>query len=505
MRRILAIFLCICLMFALIGCNQNSSPRPTGGGLDEPLQTQPTEEEEKQILPASLVYDPEDSMNPLQSKGYVNRVLFSLIYQGLFTVDSNYEARPMLCRSYIVSEDLKTYTFYLEQAFFSDGSAVTAEDVVASLNAALTSPWYGGRLQHVKTISSYGEAVVIELNTAIAEFPILLDIPVLKADQVAADAPIGSGPYRFLDGQLKRQAAWWCDAQIPIESDTIGLVAYESAAQIRDAFEFQGVSLVCSDPTGNDRVDYHSDYELWSCENGLFLYMAVNEKSKLFADDTLRQALTHAIDRDSLVSDHYWGFAQEASLPASPSSPWYNSFLAEKYAYAPEKFREAVETAGCAGAEVKLLLNAADQTRLKVGKAIAKMLEEGGLKVTIVEATTETFQTLLKKGDYDLYLAQTRLPRNMDISPFFGKDTSLNFGGLADPSAYAISLEALADPANFYTLHELVMDSGWLCPILFQSNALYVQRGSLTNFSPARDTIFYYHRNLTLQDALNAQ
>lgn len=505
MKRLFAIFLCLCLMLSFAGCNQNPSPRPTGGGLDESLQTQPTKPQEEQLLPASLVYDPKDSMNPLQSKGYVNRTLFSLIYQGLFTVDANYEARPMLCRSYNLSADLKTYTFYLEQAFFSDGSAVTAEDVVASLNAALISPWYGGRLQHVKSISSYGDAVVVELNTAMAQFPLLLDIPILKADQVSAEEPIGSGPYRLSEGQLKRQAAWWCDAQVPIDNDTIGLVAYESAAQIRDAFEFQGVSLVCTDPTGTDRVDYHSDYELWSCENGLFLYMAVNEKSKIFADDALRQALTHAIDRDSLISRYYWGFAQTASLPASPASPWYNAFLAEKYSHAPDAFQQAVETAGCTGAEVKLLLNAADQTRLKVGKSIAKMLEEGGLKVTIVEATTETFQTLLKKGDYDLYLAQTRLPRNMDISAFFGKDTSLNYGGLADPSAYAISLEALSDPANFYTLHELVMEGGWLCPILFQSSALYVQRGSLTNFAPARDTIFYYHLNRTLQDALNAQ
>jgi hypothetical protein len=91
----------------------------------------------------------------------------------------------------------------------------------------------------------------------------------------------------------------------------------------------------------------------------------------------------------------------------------------------------------------------------------------------------------------------------MDLSAFFGTDTSLNYGGLADPSAYAITIEALADQANFYTLHELIMEDGLICPILFQSYALYVQRGDLSGFSPARDAIFYYDLGRTMQDALN--
>lgn len=505
MRRVISLFLCLCLTLCLFGCGGNDSTQPTGGGLDTELETEPTQSLQEEVLPAVLVYDPDDSMNPLLSTGYVNRVLFSLIYQGLFTVNADYQVSPMLCRSYNVSADWKTYTFYLSDALFSDGDAVTAEDVVASLTAAMDSAWYSGRLQHVKSVSSYGEAVVVELNSAMQNFPILLDIPVLKAEEVGSERPLGSGPYRLAGDQMKRQAAWWCDAQIPVSSDSIDLLAYESPAQIRDAFEFQGVSLVCADPTGTNRVDYHSDYELWECESGLFLYLACNEDSKIFSDDALRRALTYAIDRELLADEFYWGFAMAASVPASPASPWYNTYLAAKYAYAPESFQSAVETAGCTGAQITLLVNAGDQTRVKVGKAIAQMLEKGGLTVTVEEATADTFVTLLEKGDYDLYLAQTRLPRNMDISAFFGQDTALNYGGLSDPSAYAISLETLSDPANFYTLHEMVMENGWLCPILFQSYALYVQRGSLDDFAPARDAVFYYDLGRTMEEALGGE
>ena len=90
----------------------------------------------------------------------------------------------------------------------------------------------------------------------------------------------------------------------------------------------------------------------------------------------------------------------------------------------------------------------------------------------------------------------------MDISAFLGTNTSLNYGGLADPSLYALSLEALANAGNYYKLHELVMEEGQLCPILFQNNAIYTQRGAFPELSPARDNIFFYNLGRTLADAL---
>lgn len=502
MKRLFSLLLIFSLVFGLLGCNQNGPQRPIGGGLDSG-ETTPTDPDEDTAKAVTLVYDPLDSMNPFLSGGYTNRALFSLIYQGLFTIDDDYQPHPMLCHSYNVSADRKTYTFYLSQALFSDGTPITPADVTASLTAAQSSAWYGGRMLHVTSIRSYGDAVVVELDTPMENFPLLLDIPIVKATEIKADAPLGTGPYRLAEGQLKRQSAWWCEATLPVNTDTISLLAFESAAQIRDAFEFSGVSLVCTDPAGLDYVDYHNDYELWSCENGLFLYLVCNENSEVIKKSPIRTALSYAIDRETLVNTYYDGFAAAASLPASPASPWYNQALANKYSYNPEKFKQAVEEANLDGITLRFLVNTSDPLRLRIANAIATALRSYGLDIFIVEATNDTFVSLLNKGEYDFYLAQTRLPKNMDLSAFFGTDTSLNYGGLADPSAYAITMEALADQANFYTLHELIMEEGLICPILFQSYALYVQRGALSGFSPARDAIFYYDLGRTMLDALN--
>lgn len=84
-----------------------------------------------------LVYYPQLSLNPLKSDNYVNKMVLSLVHMGLFGVDKNYEAVPLLCGSYAVSEDLMTYYFYLAPgATFSDGTAVTMNDVYASYQVA---------------------------------------------------------------------------------------------------------------------------------------------------------------------------------------------------------------------------------------------------------------------------------------------------------------------------------------------------------------------------------
>ena len=501
MKRFFAILLCALL---LAGCSTEKAPYiPTGDALQQGDETAaPTVPDTDEAQQISLAYYPDRSMNPYQATDPTNRALFSLIYQGLFTVNRNYAVRPILCDTYNVSSDMKTYTFYLANAFFSDGTAVTAADVVASLKASMGSTWYGNRLQHVTSVTGYGNAVVIELDTPMENLPILLDIPIVKASEVSAAHPLGTGPYHLVGSRLRRQAGWWCSAELPVSVDEIPLVTAESTAKIRDAFEFGQIHFVCTDPSKVDYADFRSDYELWDSENGSFLYLVCNEKSKIFSNDAVRTALTHAIDRVALADSYYHGFARSATLPASPQSPYYSSSLAAKYAYDPQKFQDAVSGAGLTGSSVTLLLCSDDPIRLRAGQSIAKMLEAGGLEVTITESTSEKFVENLRWSNYDLYLGQTKLSANMDLSAFYGTNTALNYGGLSNPSLYALSLEALANSGNYYNLHELVMEDAYLCPILFQNYAVYVSRGSATGLTPARETIFYYDLGRTLKDAL---
>ena len=514
MRKSLSLLLAAVMILSLFsGCGKEDEPYvPTGNALvmedDSTVATLPPQEEDPQDL--TLVYYPDRSMNPLNSGDFTNRTLFSLLYQGLFSVDRNYNVEPVLCKNYRVSPDMMTYTFYLEYATFSDGTLVSEEDVIATLQAALESKYYEGRFNHVRSVEA-GEAggIVISLDTPYENLPILLDVPILKATQLEEEMPLGTGPYVFEQGtggaRLRRRTNWWCDANLVTNAQAILLMEAESPAQIRDEFEFGEVDLVCTNPASDTYADYRSDFELWDCESGTFLYLGCNLDSPVFSDATVRAALTYAIDRDTIVNSFYRGYGRSATLPASPQSPYYSTSLADDYAYDGVKFVEALAAAGKKDSSVILLVNKDDSLRLRVARKIAQMLTDCGLVVEMKELGTSACKEALIYRTYDLYLGQTRLSANMDLSPFLYTWGELSYGHMDDTSLYALCLEALANSGNYYNLHQKVMDDGRLCPILFCGYAVYATRGMVTELTPSRENVFYYSLGKTMEDALIQQ
>ena len=497
MKRLLALLAVLCL---LTGCTAPGAYIPTGGGLfdgdDTPADTQPDT-----IPEVALICNANSSFHPYKATDRNNRSLLPLIYQGLFAVDEAYRVYPILCKSYQVSADMRTYTFYLENATFSDGQPLTARDVVASLRAAREEGFYTGRFTHIKSVDAAEDgAVVIKLNTPYENLPLLLDIPIVQASRISDSVPIGTGPYVLEQSSggkyLRRQAAWWCSsASLPVYDSMITLHHGESTAQIWDLFKFSDLSMVCTDTF----VDFRGDYELWESENGLFLYLSCNTKSKVFSNKDIRSALTYAVDRDALTKKYFYGFAHSATLPASPASPYYSTVLAEKFGYQAEKFAQAVAAAQLEDNNVVLLVNSSDLLRVRIARDIAKMLQDGGLAVTLTAVTGQDYENKLSWGEFDLLLGQTKLSANMDLSAFFEEKGALNYGNLSDVASYALALEALANSGNYQSLHKQVMEDGRLCPILFESYAIYGRRGQFAGLAPARDNIFFYTLGKTME------
>ena len=190
-----------------------------------------------------------------------------------------------------------------------------------------------------------------------------------------------------------------------------------------------------------------------------------------------------------------------ATLPASPTSPYYSESLAEKYKYDPMKFVDMVSQLPRPKDPLVLLVNSDDSLRLKAGRAIADMLTEGGLPTITKELPTVDYNKVFNAGTYDMYLGQTRLSPNMDLTPFYHPWGNLSFGGLSDNTLYAMCKDALENRGNYYNLHQASVEDGRVVPSLFGNYAVYPTRGLLTELTPARDNIFRYSLGRTMADA----
>ena len=154
------------------------------------------------------------------------------------------------------------------------------------------------------------------------------------------------------------------------------------------------------------------------------------------------------------------------------------------------------------GKTVRMLVNSDDSLRIRVAQAVADMLEECGLYVELVKFGEDYMYVLEGRSYYspetqdneyyDLYIGQTKLSPNMDLTPFFYEYGSLTAGGIADTATYALCSEALANSGNYYNVHERVLEQGYICPLLFRSYSVYATRRLLPGLTPSRDNVFYY-------------
>ncbi len=469
-------------------------------------------EEDTQDL--TLAYYPDRSMNPLYGSDYTNRVVMSLIYQGLFAVDANNNTTPILCSRYHVTPDNRTWTIYLEpNATFSDGTRVTVQDVVATYEQARQNVYYKGRFTHIARVElSSDGGVDFFLDTPYQNLALLLDIPIVKASEVTADNPLGTGPYSLEDGvggkRLQRVVNWWCgNTKLAATDSSIALVEAKSPAQLRDQFEFSDVSLVCTNPQTDSYAEYRCDYELWEIDNGYMMYVGCNVTwSNFFDDGTLRTFLTYGIDRETLVEENYKGLALPATLAASPMSPYYSESLAKNYGYDEMRFVDAVAKYRVPTNEkgipktLKLLVNSDDSARLRCARNIAATLTELGLVCETVERETSTYEAMMSAGNFDIYLGITKLPATMDLSEFYRPWGDMSWGGLNNETIYNMVNQSLADRGNYYNLHKLVADDGRIIPVMFGYYAIYAKRGLLSDLTPARDNVFYYSLGKTMED-----
>lgn len=522
MKRIIAlvmVFVTLCSLLPGCGKNKEEAYVPTGDALvmegDDPNDFIITEEEEQTL---TLAYESGRSLNPLIGISITNRVLMSLIYQGLFAVDSKNNPTPILCSAWQVSADNMVYTFYLEdKARFSDGSRVTVDDVLATYEFARTDGYYEGRFTHVARITPTedGTGVQFFLNFPYEMFPMLLDVPILKASEVNADFPLGTGPYIFSENvggtYLIKNFEWWAGQEIAATADSIGLVEVTDQTQVRDEFQFGDVGLAIANPMSDSYAEYRCDYELWDVDSGMFLYLGVNVTySDYFKDDgSLRHALTYALDRQGIIDRYYRGLAHPATLAVSPGSPYYIDSLATRYEYDPMKFIDSI--AGWAPPAKKkgeegerkliLLVNSDDSARLKTARHIAATLTELGVPCGTMEygaTTNPTYEVVLRANNWDLYLGQTKLSPNYDLTEFFRGWGELSWGAIDNKDVYGYVQDSLENSGSYYNLLKDVAERAYIIPVLFGYYTVYAERGLFNNLSPARDNVFYYSLGKTM-------
>lgn len=157
-------------------------------------------------------------LDPIWTTSYSTRTHGYLVYDTLFGLDENFEVKPQMVDTYKVSDDGMAYRFTLRDGLkWHDGSAVTAEDCVASLKR-----WGARDSMGQKLLAATGQLEVVNDKTfklTLKEpFGLVLEslakvssnVPfMMKKAQAMTDPDkqvtevIGSGPFKFVKDKFR--------------------------------------------------------------------------------------------------------------------------------------------------------------------------------------------------------------------------------------------------------------------------------------------------------------
>ncbi len=135
-------------------------------------------------------------------------------------------------------------------------------------------------------------------------------------------------------------------------------------------------------------------------------YLAINVTKRPFDNVLVRQALNHALNRDSYINAVYLNHAQIAHTPLPPAS-WGHNDQVQKYDYNIDKAKALLKKAGLtSGFETDLWILPVSRPYIPSSRRLGEMMQRDlakvGIRVNLVTYDWGTYLDKLSKGEHVL-------------------------------------------------------------------------------------------------------
>jgi len=360
----------------------------------------------------------------------IDEVVYANIFEGLTRFGSDGSVQPALAQSWEISEDGLTYTFKLHTGVtFHDGSKFDATDVKFSLDRARADDSTNAQKQLFDAIA---EVEVVDLETVAVKLSqpngALLfnlawgDAIVLSPDSFdkAKTEPVGTGPFRFskwVQGdriEIVRNDDYWGEAA-KLDKATFKFISEPTAAF---------ASLMAGDvdafpvfPAPENLPQFEADPRfnvvVGSTEGETIL--STNHKQPPLDNILVRQAIAHAIDRQSIIDGAMFGYGTPIGTHFAPHHPAYVDLVGNS-THDPDKARELLKEAGFEnGFSTTLKLPPPSYAR-RGGEIIAAQLRAVGIETEIRNLEwAQWLEQVFRGKDYGLTIVSHTEPMDIGI------------------------------------------------------------------------------------------
>lgn len=384
------------------------------------------------IIGAPLLINP--LLSPLNSP---DQDLVSLIFSGLTRLSASGEPIPDLAQSWEISEDGRTYVFYLRpQARWHDGHPFSAEDVVFTYSL-LAHPNFPGDptlasiFQEVQCRATDELTVECELPEPFSPFLAYTTVGILPSHLLAPlppealphlpfnRQPIGTGPFRLMALEENR-ALLARNREYYMGPPQIQLLELRFFSDLHSALtalhrgELNGLLVGQNiEPQELEGISSSGQFRLLDATRTPYTALFFNTSSPLLAEPQMRRVLALLIDRQTIVQTVLAGRAVPGLTPIPPGSWAHNTLLKPQPPQQEEASRLLTEMGwqrprdglwekGSQPLSFQLVTDS-DPVRAAVAEEVARQLRRAGIGIEIrVVTTQELVESYLASRRYDL-------------------------------------------------------------------------------------------------------
>jgi peptide/nickel transport system substrate-binding protein len=371
---------------------------------------------------------PITALNPLLTHTSEERMIAQALFTPLLYLDASGHPIPGLAT--LVSATDTTFRFRLRDATFSDGTRVSARDVLFTARA-IRDPVNKSQLFAEFDDLDLARSRVLndrEVELSFRGFRpdrtlTFTSLYILPAHVYAGSTAvhdrtiIGSGPYvvasrtpdRLL---LKRRTPYW----LPFAgAETIEFVTIENATTAWQALRKGDIDemVVSRDQwTRND----HAGLVLRPYTTTNYTFLTYNTKHTLLADPAVRRALASCVPVDEIIRDIFAGHARRLTGPFLPGTAAYDAEV-PAVLYDPGAARAVIqERFGSRRPSLQLLVLTGNPTNLRIAQVLAQTYRQAGIDLELVTMDPAAGIDAILKGDYQI----TMLSLDLDLDPDVG-------------------------------------------------------------------------------------
>jgi peptide/nickel transport system substrate-binding protein len=421
-------FLLALVIFNLAGCGSPETEKQYGGPDTGPAYGD--------LLIDASIGDASTLIPPLASDASSHDVA-GYVYNGLIKYDGDLNLVGDLAESWEVSPDGLTITFKLRKGVkWHDGKPFTAQDVMFTYQVMVdpkTPTAYGEDYKQVK------KAEVLDDYTFRVTYPkpfapalgswtlAILPKHLLEGQDITKSPlgrhPVGTGPFQFREWRAGDKIILSYNPDYfegrPYLNGYVYLVKPDQATMFLE-LKAGNIDRMGLTPQQYKRQTEYAKFQRlfnkYKYVSFSYTYIGYNLEDQRFADRRVRQALTHAINKQEIVDGVLMGLGQQATGPYKPGT-WFSNPDVPRFDYNPEKAKALLGEAGWRPNsegilekdgkpfEFTILTNQGNDLRVRTAEIIQRRLREVGIVVKIRTVEWAAFiKEFIDKGRFEAVL-----------------------------------------------------------------------------------------------------